>query len=88
MSEPSERSSYQKSCMGLLVDIQTVLKPIEKNEIHFYDHFRTRSMTTFVCGKYESWGREILTSFESLIWDITIWIDFFDSLETMRFSAT
>ena len=44
-SERNERSHYYQSYMGRLVEIQTALKPLqkisEKNEIHFYEHFRT-----------------------------------------------
>ena len=39
-SERSERSSYWQSCMGLL-DIQIAVKPLQKIEIHFYNHFST-----------------------------------------------
>ena len=41
-NERSERSSYNQSYMGRLVDIQTALKPLkkwDKIEIYFYDHY-------------------------------------------------
>ena len=43
----SERSSYYKSYMGHLDDIQTALRPLKKIgkcEIYLYDHSRTGSI--------------------------------------------
>ena len=44
VNERSERTSYQPSYVGHLVDIQTALKPLKKSKKivrKFYDHFRT-----------------------------------------------